>query len=179
MWITSSIRSGAPALPPCWRPAAWPAFTAPLQALRETGWKGAGVRKEEEGEQVKGRRCCWRTEGWGLGEADQIGALEISHVGALWRPNGWGRNLRAALILAGWGNLCHPSPHTAPPGFCLLQFFCHQPLTGTTRLFFYLLFSFPQRCVMLMALERPPFIHFVAERNSETHPLKLLNSMHV
>lgn len=41
-------------------------------------------KEEEEGEQVKGRRCCWRRGGWGPGEADQIGALEISHVGALW-----------------------------------------------------------------------------------------------
>lgn len=45
-------------------------------------------KEEEEGEQVKGKQCCWRTRGWGPGEADQIGALEISHVGALWRPNG-------------------------------------------------------------------------------------------
>lgn len=30
---------------------------------------------------------------------------------------------------------------------------------------------------MLMALERPQFIHFVAERNSEMHPLKLSNAV--
>lgn len=50
--------------------------------------EGSRLRKEEEREQVKGRQCCWRTGGWGPGEADQIGALEISHVGALWWPNG-------------------------------------------------------------------------------------------
>lgn len=51
--------------------------------------EGSRLRKEEEeGEQVKRRRCCWRTGGWGPGEADQIGALKISRVGALWRPNG-------------------------------------------------------------------------------------------
>lgn len=32
---------------------------------------------------------------------------------------------------------------------------------------------------MLMALERPQFIHFVAERHREMHPLKLLNAVHV
>lgn len=45
--------------------------------------EGSRLKEEEEGEQVKGRRCCWRTVGWGPGEADQIGAFEISHVGAL------------------------------------------------------------------------------------------------
>lgn len=32
---------------------------------------------------------------------------------------------------------------------------------------------------MLMALQRPQFIHFVAERNREMHPLKLFNAVHV
>lgn len=77
-------------------------------------------RRRREGGRVKGRRRCQGTGGRGPREADQIGALKISHVGALWRPNGWCRKPQSRFDSPAEGSLLRVSSLSAR----LLAFVC-------------------------------------------------------